>query len=390
MISIKYQNIYNQFIQNYKKIHIDPYHEISEDEIASIYNELVNSMDITDDYNFYYFVNYIIKRLNGKSDAHTKLDMVSIMPINFKLFDDAVIVNYPEELKGASLKAINGVDIIQILNEMDNILTYGTPGKKRFEIEKGLFNRYTMFSLPSLRNSEELSYEFETLDGHIITKKFDRKINELDGKTFDYDKFLYGNPATYKIIGDILVYRHSSVQSKFEGKIKESIDILEKKDLSHILTIIIDLRGNTGGDSGLNKFIIDFLKNHVDKKLLCLTDYRVFSAGRYALGDLIKLGAVTIGEEISTPINCFGNSNWVLFDKYSFSISGCYFNPFINYFARSKEDFAETKTDELLKPVIFKPDVYIKQSKEDFIKNKDTVLNYALNFGKEKSISKKV
>lgn len=54
MISIKYQNIYNQFIQNYKKIHIDPYHEISEDEIASIYNELVNSMDITDDYTFYY------------------------------------------------------------------------------------------------------------------------------------------------------------------------------------------------------------------------------------------------------------------------------------------------------------------------------------------------
>ena len=186
MISIKYQNIYNQFIQNYKKIHIDPYHEITEDEIASIYNELVNSMDITDDYTFYYFVNYIIKRLNGKSDAHTKLDMVSIMPINFKLFDDAVIVNYPEELKGASLKAINGVDIIQILNEMDNILTYGTTGKKRFEIEKGLFNRYTMFSLPSLRNSEELSYEFETLDGHIITKKFDRKINEIYGKIFDY------------------------------------------------------------------------------------------------------------------------------------------------------------------------------------------------------------
>ena len=384
MISIKYQNIYNQFIENYKKIHIDPYHEISEEEANKIYNELVNLMDITDDYTFYYFMNYIIKRLNGKSDAHTKLDMISIIPINFKLFDDAVIVNYPEELKGASLKTINGVSIGQILNEMDNILTYGTIGKRKFEIEKGLFNGYTMFSLPSLRNSEELSYEFITLDGNIITKKFGRKRNELAEKTFDYDKYLYGDTASYKFIDGVLIYSHSSVQSKFEAKIKESIDTLEKEDLSHIHTIIIDLRGNTGGDSGLNKFLLNFLKKHTDKKLLCLTDYRVFSAGRYVLSDLIKIGTVTIGEEISTPINCFGNSNWVHFDKYNFSISSCYFNPSVNYSSRSQKDFKETKTDELLKPIIFKPDIYIKQNKKDFINNKDTVLNYALNFEKRK------
>lgn len=388
MISVKYQNIYNQFIENYKRIHIDPYHEINKDELDKIYTELVNSNDVNDDYAFYYFMSYIIKRLNGKSDAHTKLDMVSIMPINFKLFDDEVIVNYPEELKGASLKSINGISIGQVINEMDDILTYGTAGKRRIEIEKGLFNRYIMFSLPSLKNSEELSYELVTLNGDVIIKKFDKKRNELDGKTFDYDKYLYGDTATYKFIGDTLIYNHSSVQAKFEDKIKTAIDSLEKEDLSQVHAIIIDLRGNTGGNSGLNKYLIDFLKKHTDKRLLCLTDYRVFSAGRYALGELIKLGAVTIGEEISTPINCFGNSNWDLFDKYSFSISGCYFNPFIGYSVRNKKDFAETKTDELLKPVIFKPDIYVEQSKEDFIKGKDTALNYALNFGMEKRINK--
>lgn len=388
MISVKYQNIYNQFIENYKRIHVDPFHEISEDELNKIYSELVNLMDVNDDYAFYYFMNYIIKRLNGKSDAHTKLDMVSVMPINFKLFDDEVIVNYPEELKGASLKSINGISISQIINEMDDILTYGTAGKRRIEIEKGLFNRYTMFSLPSLRKFEELSYEFVTLNGDVIIKKFGKKRNELDGKAFDYDKYLYGDTATYKFIGDTLIYNHSSVQAKFEDKIKTAIDNLEKEDLSHVHAIIIDLRGNTGGNSGLNKYLIDFLKKHIDKRLLCLTDYRVFSAGRYALGDLIKLGAVTIGEEISTPINCFGNSNWVLFDKYSFSVSGCYFNPFIGYSARNKKDFAETKTDALLKPVIFKPGIYVEQSKEDFINGEDTALNYAINFGREKRINK--
>lgn len=30
MISIKYKNLYDKFIEKYKEIHIDPWHEINE------------------------------------------------------------------------------------------------------------------------------------------------------------------------------------------------------------------------------------------------------------------------------------------------------------------------------------------------------------------------
>lgn len=46
---------------------------------------------------------------------------------------------------------------------MDNVITYGTLGKRRYELEKGLFNRKMMFGLPSLKNSDSLTYEFITL-----------------------------------------------------------------------------------------------------------------------------------------------------------------------------------------------------------------------------------
>lgn len=387
MVSIKYQKIYNQFIENYKQIHLAPWHEINEDELKKIYINLVNTMNITDMYTFKYFMDYIIKRLNGKSDAHTKLDMVSTFPINFKIFDDEIIVNYPEVLKGASLKTIDDISILQIVGEIEDVISYGTDGKRRFEIEKALFNRYTMFSLPSFRGKQELSYTFITPNGDTIIKTFKKNEKDQDGQLFDYDEYLYGNNATYKIIDNILIYNHSSVQSQFEGKIKAAIEKLIKEDLTHINTIIIDIRGNTGGNSGLNSLLINFLKKHPDKKLLCLTDYRVFSAGRYALGDLIELGATTIGSEISTPINCFGNNNWINIDGYNFVISEKYFNPFLKYSANNKEQFSKDKSTELLAPYIFKPDIYIEETKQDFIEGKDTVLNFALkHFKTQKSL----
>lgn len=383
MISTKYQNIYEKFVESYKRIHIDPWHEIDEETLNNLHDELVSCMDITDSYNFIYFMDYIIKRLNGKSDAHTKLDMISILPINFKIFADEVLVNYPEELKGASLKSINGISIKQIISEIDAVISYGTEGKRKFETEKALFNKCIMFGLPSLRETSKLIYEFTNLNGETVTKTFNRKKSDDEGKLFDYEKYLYGDTGSYKITNNVLIYNHCSVQSQYETKIKDAIKRLEAEDLSQISTIIIDLRGNTGGNSGLNSLLTDFLNKHMGKKLICLTDYRIFSAGRYALADLIKLGAITIGEGISTPINCFGESNWVLFDEYSFSISGCYFNPFIHYTARTKEKLLETKTSELLKPYIFEPDINVSQNKNDYINDFDTVLNYALNFCKE-------
>lgn len=130
MITLKYKKIYEQFVKNNKKIHINPWHEINKEEL--------NTMNINNDYNFKYFMDYIIKRLNGKSDAHTKLNIMSALPINFRIFDNEIIVNYPEEIKRNILLSINGINIEIIVNEIDNIISYGTEVKKNMKL-KNLF-----------------------------------------------------------------------------------------------------------------------------------------------------------------------------------------------------------------------------------------------------------
>src|SRR5574344_448267 len=99
---------------------------------------------------------------------------------------------------------------------------------------------------------------------------------------FDVTKYRYGNPGTYNIFDNNLVITHSSVQNRYEEKIKEIIAQINEIDLSIINTIIDDISGNTGGNSAYNKSLIDFLRKS-RKKIICLTDYRVFSGGINAL-----------------------------------------------------------------------------------------------------------
>ena len=110
----------------------------------------------------------------------------------------------------------------------------------------------------------------------------------------------------------------------------------------------------------------------------------MFSGGRYALRDLINLGAVTIGEEIATPINCYGNSNWIKIDNHYFSVSESYLHPFIGVGASTKEDFKEKITNDIYELYNFTPDILIEETKESYINNDDVILNISLEYSKSK------
>ncbi len=378
MIGTKYKNIYDTFINHYKNTHVNPWHEISEAELDTIYNELINSMDVVDDYTFNYLMSYIIKRLSGLSDAHTQYDDWNFLPLLFRIFANEVFISWSKNLKGSKVISINGILIESILEELDNTITYGTNGQKIHQLEKCLFNSKKLYGLPSLRHSSSLTFEIENIDNTIAQITYNQK-EKYERPPFNecWDK-----NATYEIKDNTLIYNHFTIQNQFKDKIGEAIARLEEEDLSNISKIIIDLRGNTGGNSALNKPLISFLEKHQDKILVVLTDYRIFSGGRYALIDLIKLGAITIGTEIGTPLNCYGNSNWVNVDGYAFSSSESYLSPNIekSVFAHSKEDFKNNITDEDLIPNIFKPDIYIEETFEDFLSGNDSIMNEALNY----------
>ena len=374
MISPKYQDLYNAFINHYKEKHVNPWHNISEEELNELYNKLVNEIDIDNNYTFDYFINKIIKSLSGILDAHTYYFDNYLLPLNFRIFNEEVLINYPEDIKGSKVLSINEIDIKDIINELEEIITYGTLGRRQYELEISLMNFNRLCGLPSLRNTKTLTYKIQLLDGTIIIKEYERG-NNYSNQLFDLTKYFYGTPGVYTIENNTLTIIHSSVQPRFEEIIANMVNELNTLDLSKIDTIIVDIRGNTGGNSKNNKALMEFLKNS-NKRIICLTDYKVFSGGRYALLDLINLGSTTVGIEISTPLNCYGNSDWLEYNKYQFSSSSYFLAPNYNWSVSTKEDYQKEVTDELITPVFFKPDVYVEQTKEDYINGIDTVLEH--------------
>ena len=382
MINSKYQKIYEEFLENYKQIHVNPWHEIDEKELEKIANDLLQKYEVTGEYSYCYFMNYNLKRLSGKSDAHTIYKPNAPIPMNFKIFDEDVLVSYPSDLRGSKLVSINNVDIQQILKELEEILTYGTLGKKRIEMERALFSRCLLWGLPSLKGSKELIFQILTRDKTLVTKTYEAK-KDYQNEMFDYEKYLYGDNATFEIKNNCLIYHHSSCQSIYKDKITEAVASLYQLAISNIDTIIVDLRGNTGGNSAFNDALMAFLKQS-HKNLICLTDYRIFSAVRFALRDIINLGATTIGEGISTPINCYGNSSKVNIDGHIFSISNAYFHPFQDISIWSKEEYKKLATSDVLKPVYFNPDIEVNEKEEDYLMGEDTILNYAFMYIEQK------
>lgn len=386
MIDIKYKEMYDVFINHYKNKHINPWHEISEEDLNQIYNSIICNNNIDDDYSFNYLMNVVIKQLSGILDAHTQYEDVQRIPINFRIIDNMVLINYPNQLRGSILLSINGVNISEVVKELDSVITYGTEGKKKYETEKALFNKKILFGIPLFRNSNSLIMKFKTIDGNIIIKEFKKNENYSSDEMFDDIEYRCGNPGTYEIENGKLIINHSSVQNRYKENIENMINELNQLDLSEIDTIIVDIRGNTGGNSAHNKPLMEFIKNS-NKKILCLTDYRVFSGGRYALLDLVRLGATTIGTEISTPLNCYGNSDWLEYNNHWFSSSSWFLAPNIGWSASSKEEYISEVNEEIVTPVFFKPDVYIEQNKEDYINEIDTILNCALTY--DRILSKK-
>ena len=384
MISDKYKKMYNKFKENYMEYHINPWHEISENDLDSIYDYLINNMDIVDDYMFDYFINYIIKRLSGVLDAHTEFGMKTkdFLPIRFKFTENELLVLEPSELFGCKLTQVNDIYINKIIEELEEVITYGTKGWRLNKLERALYIKRKLFSIPSLRGKNEVIFKLENLDGNKLEKLYykDKVYNQIEE---------VNKNATYEIKNNALIINHSSVKISEEEKIIEMLKKIRNENLSNINKIIIDLRGNTGGNSRLNKYLVDFLNNQINKDLIVLTDYRIFSGGSFALVDLINIGATTIGEGIGTPINAYGSGgiSWID-DAYMFRISGgfCLYNENRSSLIciKDREEFKQYVTEEKQVPIIFIPDIIVHQTKDDFIKKHDVVLEKALNMSKGK------
>lgn len=381
MDEYKYRQKLEKILDIIESKHIDMYFNISKEELDKYIAEVLKTYSLTNEYELYYVTNVIIKKIFGRYDSHTKLIWEKAdynLPIRLKYIDNKLYIvktdDANKDLLYGEIISINNIPLKQLIDDIEKMTAYSTKAFLYTQIENNLYNGFKLRSLPSI-DCYSKKFVFEILKDNKIIQ---RHLIKSDIKLYQ------NNNYTYEIVDEVIHIIYSSCREDYEGQMLEFVHkIKEEAELNDITKFVVDIRGNTGGNSSIIKPLIEYLK---DKTVVTLIDKYVFSSGRFAIVDLKRIGSIIIGTSISTILNCFGNVTRNNIDNYALVISYKYF-----YYDESsismigietKDDFLKFKNDlsnkKYFEPQIFKPDYYVENSIEDYINNIDPYLDKAI------------
>lgn len=368
-----------------ESFHLNFYLNHSKDELYDYINQFLTHNNVNNDYDFYYLMKCIIKYMSGFSDSHTMVrkNDNTWFPIRFKVLNNNVYINrcFDEKKLKKIIKKINGVDINVIINEIANCTSYGTNGWLLSNIEGKLCSKNDILSLPCMNSKDsKIVYELEN------DEKISFDINEKYELETIYPK---KEIEQYNVIDDMLVFKYPSCKENYKPDINKIEEIIIGSDIKKF---ILDLRSNSGGNSNIIRPLIEYLSNK-DLELFTLVDRGVFSSGRFAAIDMKRIGSKIVGEEIGTPINCFGcvsgkgitpNSN------IHFNFARVYWyedNGFMKGIYTKEE--LKKRDKEFFEPKYLIPDIPIEISEEEYINSLEGVFfNRCIESIKTNSIKK--
>ena len=307
-------------------------------------------------------------------DSHTTMDFIesTYLPVIIRFIDNKpYIVDGPksiDNLKGAEVLKINGVDIKQIIASLDSIICYASYDYLKIKLEAYITNANVINSLPVIKKSDHI--KITTSKGEVT---YD--LNNLE----DY----YGNNLkpnyNLEIRDNTAIITYNSC--KEENKMIELINKL--RNLTNVDNYVVDLRYNGGGDSAINRHLVDFLK---DKKTVVVSDERVFSSARMCFVNLRNNGAKVIGTNPGTPISCFGNNLLKQIDEENnlvlrASTMYWFYDENNKCYGVPKEMWNEAikQRPDLLATRFINVDERVELTLDDYLNHTDSVLDYAVS-----------
>jgi hypothetical protein len=377
----KYEEDLNFLLKELEKRHICFYFYHSKEEILELKNKLIKLYPLDNIYNLYYVANYIISVTLDKYDQHTKLlPFFKMLPININYIDGRLYImnSTPTEAKLKYIKKINGIDINELLNEYKLIVPRSTPENYILNLRSSynsILNMFILKTLPSIDKSCS-EFEIELSDGSILKYNYKEK--------YPYPNKTNKENLSYEIIDNSIIKIHYDYCFDKSNAMQYLIYSLKSMNYTKY---IIDIRGNPGGNSDTIEPLIEFLNNK-DYQIVTLVDNCVFSAGRWAIESLKKIGSKFIGTKIGMPSNSFGNIGEPIYlpnSQLKLMYSTKYF-PFTRNAPISidnQEEFKKFNIPENQKffiPFEFTPDIFCENSIEDIENNYDRVLNEGIKY----------
>lgn len=342
-----------KILHELEKNHLNLYHDISKDEVAEHIARIQN-LDGLSEMEFDY---EMLKLFALFKDGHTNYK------VGYEALDRKIIYNY-------------GVFYIKMGKKYEKISKFGKISPKRL---------YKLLA-------EMTSYETESWLNHKINWHLDNGVifkmlgimkgekmtltlengERVEVKTTEYKKekkLLY----EYQILDGILYIRYHACQEDSDYPFaKFTRDIEREIEQKGITSYILDVRGNSGGDSEILNPLQELMKERKLKGVMLIDD-GVFSSGRFAVARFKKdCGVTLIGEPTGGAAKSYGYNNHHEVDGKTFTSS------------KKLWDFS----DVFGYTGAIQPDIFVPRTIDDIASGKDNQLAAALEFLREKVVEK--
>jgi C-terminal processing protease CtpA/Prc len=334
----------------------------------------------------------LYKIISAVGDSHTRLYERSenMFPVLTSFFgEDMYVLDIEEQYKEAlycKIVKINNREIKDLIEEFKTVIPYENGAQIKKQIPNIILNPDKLYGLKITDDKDLLMITFEKKDG----TQFDIKIKAVSRK----EKFALAAPKVekdklplymrnrrmnywFEYLSDskIVYIAYNSCrdmeEKPFEDFTKEIFQCIKNKEVDKV---VLDMRNNGGGSDGVLNSLRYEIKNRYEinhkDKLFVIVGRNTFSS---ALINSVQLreetNATFVGEPTSGKPNHFGAVRG--FKLPNSKISVTYSTKHINF-----SDFYETSYEGVDS---FIPDVIVENSIEDYINNRDAVLEKIIN-----------
>lgn len=310
----------------------------------------------------------IAKLIAKLNDGHTgvKFNQDRIVELRY-IGDEIYIIDDYKNINSNYLYkriiSINDTKIEDIIPKVSECFPKETNNFNRFEIELYLLSKELLQGLGIIKDNIIITLE----DGIKIDYNYELKKKYIKDIVY-FKKELLKNNIYYIKYGTCHNMGNINLDEWFNEVIKDI-------KYNNCNKIIVDLRGNTGGNS---KYFSDFyekIKNE-NYSYICLVDRAVFSSGVYALKDMINLKSYIIGEPVGTTKNNFGWVTKIDFLNYDITCSNSEFLLTNGKYIRYKKGDKIPSIIKEREP--FKIDMIIEENINDYIECKDIYIATAI------------
>jgi hypothetical protein len=362
--------------------HKNLYHNISEAEFQTRIEELKTKLPSMDQNEI---LVGLMRILASVGDSHTTLGYRAqqALPLMLYWFKDGIAIlnttaEYEEILYGR-ITLLGGKSIEDVVAVLSAVIPHENEAQVKDKIPNVLTDTVILHGLKLIPSQETVSLTVLTKSGRTVTLdmkplSFASKPEWLVDTSDESDAPLYLRKRRmyywYEILSDYqtLYFKYNSCQNMKDQPFKDFVDILfSAADAAKIKRIVIDLRHNGGGNSGIFAPFLEELKKRPEflqnGSIHVLIGRRTFSSAILNTIDLKKqTQAIFAGEPTGGKPNHYGEVQMFLLPNSKLPVSFS-----VKYFRVIEDD-----PDSLV------PDLLIEPRISDYLKKVDPVLENVL------------